>query len=271
MSYVIFCKGQRAVKPYVIEDLKLRIYSMEELCFYIYSNVSLCDRELVKPELAAWIEHQCGLPDLSGSIRVILEKDPRAERIAAQIFAYTDYLTRQERDAVCEKIRKYSLLGLNERRKMRGDYFYLDGKYQEAIKDYEEMLVQEAYDDEKMHHSLLYNIGCCYGAMFYYDIAYGWFLQAAAMDLAKGEDIMAALFCKRMSLDDREWEKYLETHQEFAAFAPPMERQRESLLEQWEKTPEAEELASYRRGPEGRKKDYDTYMSKCLEEWKCRV
>jgi tetratricopeptide (TPR) repeat protein len=271
MSYVIFCKGHQAKKPYLIQDLKLHIYSLEELCYYIYSNVSLCDQELLKPELAAWLEYQCGLPDLAESLRVVLQKTPAAERVAAQIFTYADYLGRQEREAICETIRKYSLLGVYERRKMRGDYFYLDGKYQEAIKDYEEMLVKEAYDDEKMKHHLLYNIGCCYGAMFYYDIAYGWFLQAAAMDISKGEDIMAALFCRRMSLDDHAWEEYLAAHEELATFAPPMEKQMKLLEEAWEKEPDAQKFTAFRKGPEGRKTDYYAYMTKCLDEWKCRI
>lgn len=271
MSYVIFCKGRRAEKPYLIEDLKLRIYSMEELCYYIYSDVSLCDSELLNPGLASWIEYQCGLPDLAESVRTVLHKTPEAHRVAAQIFAYTDYLTRQERDAVCEKIRKYALLGIHERRKMRADYLYLDGKYREAIEDYESMISQEAYVDERMHHSLLYNVGCCYGAMFYYDIAYGWFLQAATLNISKGEDIMAALFCKRMSLDDNGWEKYLAEHTEMAAFAPPMEKKRKELLEQWEKTPEAKELSSFHKDAGGRKKEYYAYMSKCLEEWKSKT
>ena len=204
MSYIIFCKGKRAEKPFMVEDLKLRLYSMEELCYYVYSNVSLCDRELLQESLATWIEAQCGLPDLAESIRIVLKKDPRLERVAAQI------------------IRKYTQLGYNERRKMRADYFYLDGKYREAIKDYEDMLEQKAYDDAKMKHHLLYNIGCCYAAMFYYDIAYGWFLHAAQMDIAQGEDVMAALFVKRMTLTDKEWEEYLDEHKEMAAMAPAM-------------------------------------------------
>lgn len=271
MSYVVFCKGKRADKPYMVEDLKLRLFSMEELCYYIYSNVSLCDLELVKPGLAEWIEKSCGLPDLAESIRVILQKNPEAGRVAAQIFAYADYLTKQEREAVCERIRKYSQLGINERRKMRGDYFYLDGKYQDAIKDYEEMLEQNAYDDEKMHHGLLYNVGCCYAAMFYYDIAYGWFLQAAVLDVSKGEDIMAALFCKKMVLNDKEWQEYLAEHEEMAAFAPPMEIQLEKMKEEWKRSPEAKELDFLKNHSEGRNREYYEAMERCVEEWKTRI
>lgn len=271
MSYVIFCKGKRAAQPYVTEDLKLRIYSMEELCYYLYSHVSLCAEELMKPELAAFIGEQCGLLDLAESIRIILQKDARPERVAAQIFAYTDYLTKQERDAVCERIRKYSMLGRNERRKMYADYLYLAGDYRNAVSNYEDMLAKEAYDDPRMQHSLLYDTGCCYGAMFYYEIAYGWFLQAAAMDIAKGEDLMAALFCKRMSLEDREWEAYLEKHPDFAAFAGPMEKQRRELIRQWEKTPEAKKFLSRRENPAGGSREYDAFLTQCLDEWKKQV
>lgn len=271
MSYVIFCKGKPGDKPYIIEDLKLRLFSIEELCYYIYSNVSLCDLELLKPELAAWIERQWGLPDLAESIRVVLQKDPRAERVAAQIFAYTDFLIKQEREAVCERIRKYSQLGIYERRKMRGDYYYLDGKFREAIKDYEEMLEQKAYDDEKMHHGLLYNMGCCYASMFYYEIAYGCFLQAAELEVSKGEDLIAAMFCKKMSLDEKEWEAYLSRHKEFASFAASMERQFAKIKEEWDKSPEAGELLKLQKGSQGRTKEYYESMTKRVEEWKSQI
>lgn len=268
MSYIVFCKGNRAEKPFVVEDMKLRLYSMEELCYYIFKNVSLCDRELLREKLPEWIEKQCNLPDLAESIRIVLQKDPRPERVAAQIFAYTDYLNKQEREAVCERIRKYAQLGFYERRKMRGDYFYLDGKYREAIKEYEDMLKQEAYDDKKMQHSLLYNMGCCYAAMFYYDIAYGVFLQAAQLDVAQGEDIIAALFCKRMVLNDKEWETYLKSHGEMAALAPAMEKQMKDVKKQWKEAPEAKEITKLKEHVDGRNKDYYAAMDTLLEKWK---
>lgn len=268
MSYVVFCKGKTAKKPYWIEDLKLYLYSMEELCYYIYSNVLLCDRELVKPGLALWIKDECGLPDLYASIDVVLHKDPRPERVAAQIFAYMDYLGKQEREAVCGKIKKAAALGINERKKSRGDMFYLGGKYGEAINTYKDLLLKEAFDDEKMQHSLLYNIGCCYGNMLYYDIAYEWFMKAAAMELDKGGDMKAALFCKAMVLDGKEWEKFLGEHKEFSAFAASMENERGQLLEQWGKEALAKELERLKRGPKGREKEYYVRLTELVEEWK---
>lgn len=268
MSYVVFCKGKTADKPYWIEDLKLYLYSMEELCYYIYSNALLCDGELLKPKLALWIRDECGLPDLYASIDVVLHKDPRAERVAGQIFAYMDYLSRQERESVCEKIKKSAALGINERRKSRGDLLYLGEKYGEAIGIYQDLLSKEAFDDEKMQHSLLYNVGCCYGNMFYYDIAYDWFMKAASMDIDRGGDLTAALFCKHMVLSEREWERFLAEHEEFLAFAAPVENQCAKLLEKWEKEPLAKELAGFEKRTGGREKEYYVRLKELMEEWK---
>lgn len=257
MSYVVFCKGKTAKKPYVVKDLKLRLYSMEELCYYIYNNSLLCDEELMRPELSYWIKDECGLPDLYASIDVVLHKDPKAERVAAQIFAYMDYLTKPERESVCTKIRKAGTLGINERKKSRGDMLYLEERYNDAIRVYEDLIEKKAYDDERMYHHLLYNIGCCYGNMFYYDIAYEWFMKAAAINIEKGEDIIAALFCKRMTLSGKEWERFLESREELASYAPSMENQREIFLKEQEK-----------EKPAG---GYGLSLTKRMKEWKSRI
>ena len=108
MSYILFCKGKRAEKPYFVADIRKKIYTIEELCYYLYHNTTLCGEELVKIQLANWIGHQLGFMDLFESILSILRKDLRPEKVASQIFAYTNYLTKSEREAVCERIRKNS-------------------------------------------------------------------------------------------------------------------------------------------------------------------
>ena len=101
MSYVLLCKGNKALKPYYIADIRKKIYTLEELCYYLYHNTVLCSEELVRFQLAHWIGHQLGFQDLSESLLRILEKEKRPEKIASQIFAYADYLTKQERESVC--------------------------------------------------------------------------------------------------------------------------------------------------------------------------
>ena len=41
MSYVLLCKGNKALKPYYIEDIRKKIYTLEELCIQSVS-ADLC-------------------------------------------------------------------------------------------------------------------------------------------------------------------------------------------------------------------------------------
>lgn len=223
MSYVLLCEGRASEKPYLLADLRKKIYTIEELCFYIYQNASLCGEELMKSELVDWLGAQCGYVDLRESINVIMKNDPRPERIASQIFAYANYLTKQEREAVCERIRKYSLLSIMERKKMRADTSVVDGNYQDAIRDYEDILSGEFYRSEKEKHNIIYNIGCCYGNLFYYSLAYEWFVKAAELEENPKEDMISALFCKYMELSNVDFEDFLNKNPQMKEVAPVLQ------------------------------------------------
>ena len=46
MSYDL-CLLPQAKKPYYIENIRMNIYSLEELCFYLYNNACLIDESLL--------------------------------------------------------------------------------------------------------------------------------------------------------------------------------------------------------------------------------
>lgn len=267
MSYIVLCKGKRAGKPYEIEDLKLRLYSVEELCYYIYSNTSLCTEELTKKSLGVWLKDECGLPDLYASLTEVLNKAPLPERVAAQIFAYTDYLNRQEREAVCERIRKAGNLGINERKKSRADLLYLDGKYKEAIREYKKLLQREAYDNEKMRGNLIFDIGCCYASMFYYPLAGQWFLQAAEIESLKEDALSAAAFCMDMAGDKKALSQLMEKYPEAEELIRETESRRKSTEESWEQEPETKRMQQM-LNLGSRNREYEAYLTEKMDHWK---
>ena len=271
MSYIVLCKGKRAGKPYEIEDLKLRLYSVEELCYYIYSNTSLCTEELTKKGLAVWLKDECGLPDLYASLTEVLNKMPLPERVAAQIFAYTDYLNKQEREAVCERIRKAGNLGINERRKSRADLLYLDGKYKEAIREYRKLLQREAYDNEKMRGNLIFDIGCCYASMFYYPLAGQWFLQAAEIESLREDALSAAAFCMDIDGDKKALSKLMERYPESEKLIRSAESRRKEAEEMWEQEPETKRMHQIMEKSGSRNREYEAYLTEKMDHWKGKL
>lgn len=266
MSYVLLCKGNKALKPYYIEDIRKKIYTLEELCYYLYHNTVLCAEELVRFQLAHWIGHQLGFQDLSESLLRILEKEKRPEKIASQIFAYADYLTKQEREAVCEKIRRNSELSWNERKKMRADYYVLEKHYQDAIREYEDILLQKEYNTAKEKHHIIYDIGCCYAHMFYFDLAYDCFIRACDMEISQKEDLRAALFCKRMLLSDREYEDFLADHEEFIETDRELSEQIRGVKHEFSNEVQTKEPISGKVS--GNRKERVQYISDKLAEYK---
>lgn len=268
MSYILFCKGKRAEKPYFVADIRKKIYTIEELCYYLYHNTTLCGEELVKIQLANWIGHQLGFMDLFESILSILSKELRPERVASQIFAYADYLTKPERDAVCERIRKNSLLSINERRKMRADYYVVGKNYREAIQDYEEILERKDYNTLKEKHHIIYNIGCCYSYMFYFDLAFEWFMKAAEMEIDQKEDLKAALFCKNMILTEETFHKFIKSHSEFEQVSAELSHDIAEAKNNFLKEPDTVKLLSFSQGKRGRDLEYREFVFEKIAEYK---
>ena len=51
MSGYILCQVKKAEKPFFIENISTNIYSIEELCYYLYNNLYLIDSSLINQKL----------------------------------------------------------------------------------------------------------------------------------------------------------------------------------------------------------------------------
>lgn len=47
MGAVLICRDELVKSPYYIESMGIRLYSMEELAFFLYENIYLVDRQML--------------------------------------------------------------------------------------------------------------------------------------------------------------------------------------------------------------------------------
>lgn len=66
MSGYILCQTEKAAVPYYIESISTNIYTLEELCYYLYHNLYLVDDTILNEGLCVWIEKELKLPSLAG-------------------------------------------------------------------------------------------------------------------------------------------------------------------------------------------------------------
>ena len=68
----ILCEGKAAVKPYKMPVTGQRVYSLEELCYYIYNNIYTISEDLFQESLAEWLRDETEHPVLAKKIQGML-------------------------------------------------------------------------------------------------------------------------------------------------------------------------------------------------------
>ena len=79
MSGYILCQTKKAERPYYIENISMNIYSIEELCYYLYHNLYLADHTIFNEELCSWIRDELELPHLAAKLKQNLERNVSIE------------------------------------------------------------------------------------------------------------------------------------------------------------------------------------------------
>ena len=54
----IVCEGKVAEHPYVMPYTGRKVYSLEELCCYLYENIYSINREFFQASLADWLREE---------------------------------------------------------------------------------------------------------------------------------------------------------------------------------------------------------------------
>ena len=96
MSGYILCQVKKAEKPFYIENISTNIYSIEELCYYLYNNLYLVDRSLISNKLCTWLDEELKLPKLAAKLRPFIGKEAGLEEILYPIFKEINYLAYEE-------------------------------------------------------------------------------------------------------------------------------------------------------------------------------
>ena len=81
MSGYILCQVKKAEKPFYIENISTNIYSIEELCYYLYNNLYLVDSSLISSKLCTWLEEELELPKLAAKLKPYIGREAGLEEV----------------------------------------------------------------------------------------------------------------------------------------------------------------------------------------------
>ena len=86
MSRVHLCLGRTASAPYSFDKARVRVYSVEELCYFLKENAYLLDETIFTRGLSDWLYKECGLPDLGQKLTMLQKNKEKPEAFETAIF-----------------------------------------------------------------------------------------------------------------------------------------------------------------------------------------
>lgn len=242
MSGYILCQTKKAEHPYFIENISTNIYSIEELCYYLYHNLYLVDSTIMNEGLCSWLEEELGLVKLAAKLRPHLGKFAGAEDILYPIFKEINYLTYEELRVLNGRLKLLDEEPVPLRKKHKGDLLVENGMYVNAIRVYQKVLerddlfeVREGFVGEVWH-----NLGCAYSYLFQMEKALECFWNAY-MGKRSAKNLRCYLLAYRSVRGKEEFQKKLKELEAAEVFAEAKKEMKEAL-ERFAALPEEEVL-----------------------------
>lgn len=239
MSRIVLCVGKRAEIPYCFHLTKTRIYSVEELCYYLKENAFLLDESILDKKLIKWLEIQCQLPELAECLYPFCKKEKDMEGFVRTILEYTGYFVSDEKQQVLLNIKECAGQSEDVRKKNKADYYLENKKYELAIWEYELLLktcIEDGVTKEdytEFHGEIFYGMGIAFSKMFLFKQA-DYYLEKAYRILKYEKVVFQMLAAKRMHVSEQEYICYIAEHPEFYEISQKLEEKLNTTEKMWQ-------------------------------------
>ena len=82
--------GTVAKTPYEMPYTGQKVYSIEELCYYLYHNIYSINEEFFQPSLAEWLRDEVNQGELADKISHMLQDNPKLKDLVVTILCGCD-------------------------------------------------------------------------------------------------------------------------------------------------------------------------------------
>ena len=140
MGKVILCTGKTARNPYYFLSTGTRVYTIEELCYYIYHNIETVSEELVSPELVVFLRDELGLEERANQLEKLYATHAGVKDIIVLILCSADYYEEEEIRLLLNELDSLNEMTPLQRKKRNADHYLENGQYRDAMKAYRNIL-----------------------------------------------------------------------------------------------------------------------------------
>ncbi len=199
-----------AKEPFYIKKLDKRIYSLEEINFFIYNNINLIYQEFFSDELISFIEKDLERADIARGLRIIKDNKGTVKELISFLLKESHYYSPNELARIANYVVNIDNMTEAERLKIQADGFYEKGQYESALRIYFDilnMMDEEKTLSEAFFGGIAYSIGTIYAKLFMCKNANSYFSKAYELY----PDTSYAKACVYMALINNDEEEILKT------------------------------------------------------------
>lgn len=208
MGKLIQCSSRIAKNPYCFPMTKTKVYSIEEVCYYIRNNIYMMQEEIFDLDFADWLRVELGMEETAGKLEAMRKDHNNLKDIVVTLCCSCDYYTEEEIDqliAIMDETQNLSMWG---RRKIKADNFLKCGSLEKAKREYERIL---KCDDmlrvsQEEQGTVLHSLGVVCAGMGEFNLAAVNFQKAYEKN-HQMESMQSYLYALRLGNLDEEYDK----------------------------------------------------------------
>ena len=227
------CIGEYASVGYEPEDMGIKVYSLEELVYFVRENAVLLDSGFMDESLGEWLAVECKLQEVGDELRKASRKRVSLKSYVGILLEYAGFYSKEINEQIETIIVENSNLSIYEKKKARGDALVQKGHYGKAGREYAKLLQMLPEDMTVLRGEIYHGCGVCLAKMFYFKLAGEYFLKAHTLT-GKIASYHQYLWTKRLAMSEGEYVEFLREHEEAYEDSVEMEEYLEQLGVQWE-------------------------------------
>lgn len=237
MGRVLLGTGDYAKIPYCFENLGIRVFSAEELCFVLKENAFLLDKEIVSKKLVRWIDEVLRLPELAASLYPLLHQRTSVGVFASVILQYVGFYDEETVRDTEKLFHKSANLNVFEKLKTRVDYMVTNGRLSMAVPEYDALLAALPPEEIKIRAGALHNKAVALCGLFLFEEAAEEFKKSFDI-LPERETLISYLAAKRMAMEESEYVAFVAGFPDYYEDTLELEKRVEALWLLWEESEE---------------------------------
>jgi hypothetical protein len=137
------------VRPFDMKLSGVRIYTLEELCRYLYENVYAITEETFNEKLLYWMDRITGSQALSQALHHFISAGKPLREMVRFLLNAVSYLSNSEIAFVYNKLAEMEKQNPIEQARMAADNYCRYGHYMAALKNYQHVIYQMNHGYEK--------------------------------------------------------------------------------------------------------------------------